>query len=110
MPDAQIRIAAQLLSGNLHRVRSLSADERSEDLRLALELAEELLRQRGHGVPTFENSPPTSELGPTVTVTATKERLIEREPLAPLDTLLTNRRGRALEAAEKPGRKGPTVH
>lgn len=108
MPDAQIRIAAQLLSGSLHRVRGLSADERSEDLRLALELAEELLRQRGHGVPTFENSPPTSELG--LKLTATKERLIEREPLAPLDTLLANRRGRALEAAEKPGRKGPTVH
>ena len=108
MPDAQIRIAAQLLSGNLQRVRSLSADERSEDLRLALELAEELLRQRGHGVPTFENSPPTSELSPTVT--ATKERLIEREPLAPLDTLLANRGGRTLEPAEKPGRKGPTVH
>ena len=108
MPDAQIRIAAQLLSGSLNRVRSLSADERTEDLRLALELAEELLRQRGRGVPTFENSPPTSELSPTVT--ATKERLIEREPLAPLDTLLANRCGRTLEAAEKPGRKGPTVH
>lgn len=108
MPDAQIRIAAQLLSGSLHRVRGLSADERSEDLRLALELAEELLRQRGRGVPTFENSPPTSDLSPTVT--ATKERLIEREPLAPLDTLLANRRGRTLEATEKPSRKGPTVH
>ncbi|MPT01340.1 MAG: hypothetical protein E2581_23030 [Pseudomonas sp.] len=108
MTDPQTRIATQLLSGHLYRAKDLTANERSEDIRLALELAEELLRQRGSGVPTFENSPPRSDLSPAVT--ATKEQLIEREPLAALDILLANRRGRAAEPAEKPMRKGPTIH
>lgn len=111
MPDVQTRIATQLLSGHLHRAKDLSANERSEDIRLALELAKEILRQSGHGVPTFENSPPTSEPAAAVTVvTATKERLIEREPLAPLDTLLTGRRGRGASPSKDSTRKGPTLH
>lgn len=108
MTDPQTRIATQLLSGHLYRAKDLTTNERSEDIRLALELAEEILRQRGHGVPTFENSPPTSELGSKLT--ATKERLIERESLTPLDTLLANRRGRTAGPAEKPRHKGPTIH
>lgn len=108
MTDPQTRIATQLLSGHLYRAKDLSANERSEDIRLALELAEEILRQRGHGVPTFDNSPPTSEQ--TLALTATKERLIEREPLAPLDALLAGRRGRGATPSKDPARKGPTLH
>lgn len=110
MPNPETRIATQLFSGTLYESQKQTPEQLAQAIEFAFEVADGILsrERRGRGCPKLENSPPMSELGPRLS--STKERVIEREPLAPLDTLLANRRGRAIEAAEKPGRKGPTIH
>ena len=110
MLNPETRIATQLFSGTLYESQKQTPEQLAQAIEFAFEVADGILsrERRGRGRPKLENSPPTSAA--SAAPTPTKERLIEREVLIPLDTLLTNRRGRAAEPAEKPERKGPTVH
>lgn len=101
MPDPQTRIAALVLSGTIERAVQRNPEERSEDVRIALELAAEVLRQRRGGSPVdfvHDNPKITPRLVPT-----TKERVEVKEDLAPLNDLLAGRRG----AHRRPTSEGP---
>lgn len=109
MPDPETRIATQLFSGTLYETKERTPEQLSQAIEFALDVADEILRRRRRrDLPKLENSPPTSEPAPSPT--ATKERLIEREAIAPLDTLLAQRRNRGAQPSEKSDRKGPTLH
>lgn len=91
MTDPQTRIAALVLSGTIERAAQRSQRERSEDVRVALEVAAEVLRQRAGGNPgdlIHDGPRPQPRPAPT-----TKERVEVKEDLAPLDQLLADRRG-----------------
>lgn len=108
MPDPQVRIATQLLSGTLYQTQGKTPEQRSEAIELALEVAAEILSKRGRGMPTLDNKPPTE--GTASPRMVTKERVIERPVLPPLGGLLTQRRGQGNASPEKTDRKGPTLH
>jgi len=91
MTDPQTRIAALVLSGTIERASQRTQRERSDDVRVALEIAAEVLRQRAGGNPVdlIHDGPRVqARSAPT-----TKERVEVREDLAPLDQLLADRRG-----------------
>lgn len=108
MPDPQLRIATQLLSGTPYHTQGKTPQERTEAIEFALEVAAELLSKRGRGMPTLDNTPPAA--GATAIRVATKERVIERPPLPPLSGLLAQRRASGAQPSEKPDRKRPTLH
>lgn len=107
MTDPQTRIAALVLSGSIERAAQRTQQERSEDVRVALEVAAEVLRQRAGGNPVdLIHDRPHLQPRPTPT---TKERVEVKEDLAPLDQLLADRRG-IRPAAKPPTTKRPTLH
>lgn len=107
MTDPQTRIAALVLSGTIERAAQRTQQERSEDVRVALEVAAEVLRQRAGGNPV-DLSHDRSHLPPRPAPT-TKERVEVKEDLAPLDQLLADRRG-VRRSAKPPTTKRPTLH
>ncbi|WP_155730717.1 hypothetical protein [Stenotrophomonas maltophilia] len=107
MTDPQTRIAALVLSGTIERAAQRTQKERSDDVRVALEIAAEVLRQRAGGTPVD-----LIHDGPRVqprSAPTTKERVEVKEDLAPLDQLLADRRG--ISPPAKPSTtKRPTLH
>ncbi|EOW2136368.1 MULTISPECIES: hypothetical protein [Stenotrophomonas] len=107
MTDPQTRIAALVLSGTIERAAQRTQQERSEDVRVALEVAAEVLRQRAGGNPVdLIHDRPHLQPRPAPT---TKERVEVKEDLAPLDQLLADRRG-IRPSAKPPTTKRPTIH
>jgi len=107
MTDPQTRIAALVLSGTIERAAQRSQRERSEDVRVALEVAAEVLRQRAGGSPlNLTHDGPRVQERPAPT---TKERVEVKEELASLDQLLADRRG-IRPPAKPPTTKRPTLH
>lgn len=107
MTDPQTRIAALVLSGTIERAAQRTQKERSDDVRVALEIAAEVLRQRAGGNPVD-----LIHDGPRVqprSAPTTKERVEVKEDLAPLDQLLADRRG-IRPPAKPPTTKRPTLH
>ncbi|WP_286071350.1 hypothetical protein [Stenotrophomonas sp. 57] len=107
MTDPQTRIAALVLSGTIERAAQRTQKERSDDVRVALEIAAEVLRQRAGGNPVD-----LIHDGPRVqprSAPTTKERVEVKEDLAPLDQLLADRRGIS-PPAKPPTTKRPTLH
>lgn len=103
MTDPQTRIAALVLSGTIERAAQRSQRERSEDVRVALEVAAEVLRQRAGGSPlNLTHDGPRAQARPAPT---TKERVEVKEELACLDQLLANRRG----IRPRPSRRRPSA-
>lgn len=101
MPDPQTRIAALVLSGTIERAVKRNPEERSEDVRVALELAAEVLRQRRGGTPAdFVHDGPKI---PPRSAPTTKERVEIKGDLAPLNDLLAGRRA----PHRRPAPEGP---
>lgn len=106
MTDPQTRIAALVLSGTIERAAQRTQKERSDDVRVALEIAAEVLRQRAGGNPVDLHDGPRVQPRSAPT---TKERVEVKEDLAPLDQLLADRRG-IRPSAKPPTTKRPTLH
>lgn len=106
--DLQTQIASRILAGHIENARRLPESERSADIKLAWELAGELLQHRAAQPPRLDHLPPEGG-SPTV---KTKSQIVVRDP-PPLAEWRASRRKPTSPApggtAGSPP-KGPTLH
>jgi hypothetical protein len=101
--EPKLEIASRLLSGIISQDRNRKLDDRSDDIRHSLEVAEELIRQ------SDQRSPPELDLTlhPPAPI-KTREALIEREEV--LLEELRNGRKRLASSRASGLAKGSTLH
>ena len=101
--EPKLEIASRLLSGIFSQDRNRKLDDRSDDIRHSLEVAEELIRQ------SDGRTPPTLDLTLNApTPIKTREAVIERDEVS-LEELRNNRKRQAPPRASDLV-KGPTLH
>ncbi|OCK48074.1 hypothetical protein BA766_21475 [Stenotrophomonas maltophilia] len=107
MPDPQIRIASQLLSGYVHQEPGKTPAEEDSDIDRALRIAAKMIVRRNGNFVTLKHEPPA----PTRQY-RTKDKVVDREVLPPLNTLLSERRAKESKsvASAKAGSHKPTLH
>ncbi|MBH1451729.1 hypothetical protein I5U86_00090 [Stenotrophomonas maltophilia] len=107
MPDPQIRIASQLLSGYVHQEPDKTPAEEDSDIDRALRIAAKMIVRRNGNFVTLKHEP----LAPTRQY-RTKDKVVDREVLPPLNTLLSERRAQESKsvASAKAGSHKPTLH
>lgn len=107
MPDPQIRIASQLLSGYAYQEPERTPAEEDSDIDRALRVAAKMIVRRNGNFAALQNEPP---LAPRQY--RTKDKVVDRAALPPLNTLLSERRAHESKsvpsASAKPDR--PTLH
>lgn len=104
LSNPQFQIASQLLIGLMCRTRSYDRCDQVADVRQALEVSAELIRQwQGDHAPTRDYTPPTSAAPPR-----TKEALVDRTFVSTEEW----RRNRTHKQLPHPstGRPGPSLH